>query len=117
MNAVASVEPSYLIVSSPLSGFVIVNESVALSKSRVSDASVTVAACLSLAAKECDRITVPSQSTNSTVWVAPVTKFYKRITQGPEHSLTDFFEVVFGLAVGAVDLNDPRMHILSEEEV
>ena len=74
MNAVASVEPSYLIVSSPLSGFVIVNESVALSKSRVSDASVTVAACLSLAAKECDRITVPSQSTNSTVWVAPVTR-------------------------------------------
>lgn len=49
-------------------------------------------------------------------WMAPVTKAYKRITQGPEHSLTEFFECMFGLAIGAVDLNDPRMHILSEEE-
>ena len=49
-------------------------------------------------------------------WMAPVTKVYKRITRGPEHSLMDFFECVFGLAIGAVDLNDPRMHMLSEEE-
>ena len=49
-------------------------------------------------------------------WTAPVTKVYKRITQGPEHSLMDFFDCVFGLAIGAVDLDDPRMHILSEEE-
>ena len=49
-------------------------------------------------------------------WAAPVTKVYKRITQGPEHSLTEFFECVFGLAIGAVDLNDPRMHVISEEE-
>ena len=48
--------------------------------------------------------------------IAPVTKVYKRITMGPEHDLMNFFEVVFGLAIGAVDLNDPRMHILSEEE-
>ena len=48
---------------------------------------------------------------------APVTKVYKRITQGPDHDLTDFFEMVFGLAIGAVDLNDPRMHVMSEEEV
>ena len=48
--------------------------------------------------------------------IAPVTKVYKRITMGPEHDLMSFFEVVFGLAIGAVDLNDPRMHILSEEE-
>ena len=47
----------------------------------------------------------------------PVTKFYKRITRGPEHNLTDFFECMFGLAIGAVDLNDPRMHMLSEKEV
>ena len=50
------------------------------------------------------------------MWMAPVTKVYKRITQGPEHSLTDFFECMFGLAIGAVDLNDPRMHVLSAEE-
>ena len=50
------------------------------------------------------------------MWMGPVTKVYKRITQGPGHSLTDFFECMFGLAIGAVDLNDPRMHILSEEE-
>ena len=50
------------------------------------------------------------------MWMAPVTKVYKRITQGPEHSLMDFFECMFGLAIGAVDLNDPRMHIISEEE-
>ncbi len=47
----------------------------------------------------------------------PVTKVYKRITLGPEHGLTDFFEVVFGLAVGAVDLDDPRMRILREDVV
>ena len=50
------------------------------------------------------------------LWMAPVTKVYKRITRGPEHSLTEFFECMFGLAIGAVDLNDPRMHVLSEEE-
>ena len=50
-------------------------------------------------------------------WMAPVTKVYKRITQGPEHSLMVFFECMFGLAIGAVDLNDPRLHIRSEEEV
>lgn len=50
------------------------------------------------------------------MWMAPVTKVHKRITQGPEHSLTEFFECMFGLAVGAVDLNDPRMHVLSEKE-
>lgn len=50
------------------------------------------------------------------MWMAPVTKVYKRITLGPEHSLTEFFEVMFGLAIGAVDLNDPRMHVLSGKE-
>ncbi len=45
----------------------------------------------------------------------PVTKAYKRITRGPEHSLMSFFEMVFGLAIGAVDPDDPRMHVLSEE--
>lgn len=49
-------------------------------------------------------------------WMAPVTKVYKRITQGPEHNLLDFFECMFGFAIGTVDLDDPRMHILSEEE-
>ena len=49
-------------------------------------------------------------------WMGPVTKVYKRITQGPYHCLTDFFECAFGLAIGAVDLNDPRMHVISEEE-
>ena len=49
-------------------------------------------------------------------WAAPVTKVYKRLTQGPEHSLMNFFEIVFGLAIGAVDLDDPRMHLLDEEE-
>ncbi len=49
-------------------------------------------------------------------WAAPVTKVYKRITQGPEHDLMSFFEIIFGLAIGAVDLDDPRMHIISEEE-
>ena len=51
------------------------------------------------------------------IWMAPVTKVYKRITQGADHDLTNFFEVMFGLAIGAIDLNDPRMHILSEEAV
>ena len=50
------------------------------------------------------------------IWMAPVTKVYKRITQGPYHSLTEFFDCMFGLAIGAVSLDDPRMHILSEEE-
>lgn len=50
------------------------------------------------------------------MWMAPVTKVYKRITRGPEHSLTCFFECMFGVAIGAVDLNDPRMHVISEEE-
>ena len=49
-------------------------------------------------------------------WFAPVTKVYKRITQGACHDLMNFFEVIFGLAIGAVDLNDPRMHVISEEE-
>jgi len=49
-------------------------------------------------------------------WMAPVSKVYKRIIQGPEHDLTCFFELMFGLAVGAVDLNDPRMHILGVDE-
>ena len=49
-------------------------------------------------------------------WTAPVTKVYKRLTQGPEHDLMNFFEVVFGLAIGAVDPDDPRMHPLSEKE-
>ena len=51
------------------------------------------------------------------MWASPVNKVYKRITQGPEHNLTDFFEVVFGMAIGTVDLNDPRMHVLGREEV
>ena len=37
-------------------------------------------------------------------------------SRGPEHSLMDFFECMFGLAIGAVDVNDPRLHMLSEEE-
>ena len=49
-------------------------------------------------------------------WMAPATKVYKRITKGPEHSLMDFFECMFGIAVGAVDPDDPRINILSEEE-
>ena len=49
-------------------------------------------------------------------WMAPVTKVYTRITQGPEHSLLVFFECMFGLAIGAVDIHDPRLHFLSEEE-
>lgn len=49
-------------------------------------------------------------------WMAPVTKVYKRITRGPEHSLMDFFECMFGLAIGAVSLDDPRMNVLSKEE-
>ena len=48
--------------------------------------------------------------------IAPVTKVYKRITKGPEHDLTNFFEVIFGLAIGAVRMDDPRMHILSGQE-
>ena len=50
------------------------------------------------------------------LWMAPVTKVYKRITLGPEHSLMCFFECMFGLAIGAVELNDPRLHMLSGEE-
>ena len=50
------------------------------------------------------------------MWAAPVNKVYKRITLGPYLDLTDFFEVVFGMAIGAVDLNDPRMHVISEGE-
>ena len=50
------------------------------------------------------------------MWMAPVTKVYKRITQGPEHSLMVFFECMFGLAIGAVNLNDPRLHLRSVEE-
>lgn len=46
----------------------------------------------------------------------PVTKVYKRLTQGPDHSLTEFFECMFGLAIGAIGPADPRMHILSAEE-
>ena len=49
------------------------------------------------------------------IW--PVTKVYKRITQGPEHDLMNFFEVMFGLAIGAVDLADPRMHVLNQKAV
>ncbi len=30
--------------------------------------------------------------------------------------LMDFFEIVFGMVIGAVDLDDPRIHVLSEEE-
>ena len=47
-------------------------------------------------------------------WMAPVTKAYKRMTRGPEHSLAEFFECMFGLAIGAGDLDDPRMHVLGE---
>ena len=50
-------------------------------------------------------------------WAAPVSKVYKRITQGPYHDLANFFEVIFGLAVGAVSLDDPRMHILGREAI
>ena len=50
------------------------------------------------------------------MWMGPSNKVYKRMTLGPEHSLVDFFECMFGLAIGAVDLTDPRMHVLSEEE-
>ena len=49
------------------------------------------------------------------IWMAPFTKVCKRIVQGPEHSLTDFFDCMFGLAIGALDLNDPRMHVVREE--
>lgn len=49
-------------------------------------------------------------------WAAPVNKVYKRITQGPYHNLTDFFEIVFGMAIGAVNMDDPRIHVLSEGE-
>ena len=49
-------------------------------------------------------------------WMAPVSKVYKRVTQGPYHDLTDFFEIVFGMAIGAVDMDDPRIHVLSEGE-
>ena len=49
-------------------------------------------------------------------WMAPVTKVYKRITQGPYHCLTDFFEIALRIAMEDDDVvNDPRMHILSEE--
>ena len=47
----------------------------------------------------------------------PLTKVYKRITLGPEHDLMNFFECMFGLAIGTVDLDDPRMHVLSQEAV
>ena len=47
----------------------------------------------------------------------PLSKVYKRITLGPEHDLMNFFECMFGLAIGAVDLDDPRMHVLSQEAV
>ena len=46
-------------------------------------------------------------------WIDPVTKVYKRITLGPEHDLTAFFECMIGWAIGAVDLNDPRICVLS----
>ena len=50
-------------------------------------------------------------------WVWPVTKVYKRITKGPEHSLFDFFDCVFGLVIGAVDpMTDPRIRVVSEPE-
>ena len=49
-------------------------------------------------------------------WTTPVSKVYKRITLGPYHDLTDFFEIVFGMASGVVDLDDPRIHVLSEGE-
>ena len=48
-------------------------------------------------------------------WMGPMTKVYKRITLGPEHDMMSFFEVMFGLAIGAIDLEDPRLHIMSEE--
>ena len=51
------------------------------------------------------------------MWADPAAKVYKRITQGPEHDLMSYFEIIFGMAIGAVDLNDPRVHVLSEEEV
>jgi hypothetical protein len=50
------------------------------------------------------------------IWTAPVAKVFKRITKGPEHDLMSYFELVYGLAIGAVNLDDPRLHILSEEE-
>lgn len=50
------------------------------------------------------------------MFAAPINKVYKRITQGPYHNLMNFFECIFGLAIGAVDINDPRLHIISEDE-
>lgn len=48
--------------------------------------------------------------------IYPVSKVYKRITQGPYHDLTDFYEVVLGLVRGEIDpQQEPRMHFLSEE--
>ena len=49
------------------------------------------------------------------MWANPAAKVYKRITRGPDHDLMSFFEIIFGLAIGAGDLDDPRVHVLSEE--
>lgn len=51
-------------------------------------------------------------------WLYPITKMFKRITLGPDHSLTCFYEVVVGLVNGEIDpRKDPRMHVLSDEFV
>ncbi len=50
--------------------------------------------------------------------MAPITKVYKRITAGPYHDLTDFYEVVLGLAKGELDpMTDQRIHILHDDVV
>ena len=49
-------------------------------------------------------------------WIAPVSKMYKRITKGPEHGLMNFFEVMYGLVIGAVSLDDPRIIVHNNEE-
>ncbi len=49
-------------------------------------------------------------------WLGPVGKVYKRITEGPYHNLVDFYDVCVGLIGGWVDLDDPRLHNVSEVE-
>ena len=54
---------------------------------------------------------------NGEDWMAPVTKVYKRMTEGPYHDLTAFYDVCLGLAKGTIDRTDPRLHIMEEQLV
>ena len=47
-------------------------------------------------------------------WIDPLSKVYKRIIKGPEHGLMNFFEVIYGLVIGAVNLDDPRIIYMAE---